>query len=209
LVVATSGVVLDRLVGLSANHAMLLAALPWVMPRIDHIWVKAGLWLLAIGFTGGIAIVCVLGTISVPSMLKPGGRFEKFAPLFDVARVSRYLFQRNSRPWIAFAYSILVNLVNVGLFYVLLRDLGATADFLDCLIIVPIIIQVSLIPISIGGWGVRESAAVIGFSFWGVPGDIALTSSILFGLLTLVFSLAGGLLWWIDHPRPKPETPAC
>jgi uncharacterized membrane protein YbhN (UPF0104 family) len=102
-----------------------------------------------------------------------------------------------------------LNLINVGLFYILLKDLGARVDFLHCLLVVPIVIQLSLIPISIGGWGVRESATVIGFSYWGVPGDIALASSILFGVLTMIFSLWGGLLWWIDRDRPKPEMPAC
>jgi len=51
------------------------------------------------------------------------------------------------------------------------------------------------IPISIGGWGVREGAMVTAFALVGVPGEGALVLSLLFGVIGLVVSLPGGIVW--------------
>ena len=40
---------------------------------------------------------------------------------------------------------------------------------------------------------------MLGFGYFGVAPDLALAASVMFGLLMLVFSLWGGLLWWVDR----------
>ncbi len=57
---------------------------------------------------------------------------------------------------------------------------------------------VTTLPISIAGWGVREGAMVAAFSLVGVPVEGALVLSILFGLLILLISLPGGVVWMLS-----------
>jgi len=64
---------------------------------------------------------------------------------------------------------------------------------------------VSMIPISFGGWGVREGAMVVFFGLVGVPAADALAMSILFGLAALVAGLPGGVLWVVQR-RAQPES---
>lgn len=62
---------------------------------------------------------------------------------------------------------------------------------------------VSLLPVSLGGWGVREASVVVLFSALGVAPERALAMSVAFGLLQLLVALPGGLLWWLDgHAAP-------
>jgi len=198
---ATGGVMLDRLIGLTGNHLMLLFALPWLWPKVLDEWTKSGLALLAFGFSGALIAVYLFATLRLPEIFKPQGRWAALRVVFDLSQVCSYAFKHWRQSIVTLFYSLIVNLANVTIFYFLLRDLGVDISFWQCLIVVPVIIQVSLLPISIGGWGVRESAAVIGFGLFGVASHVALAVSVLFGLLILLFSLWGGVWWWLDrHP---------
>ena len=57
------------------------------------------------------------------------------------------------------------------------------------------------LPISIGGWGVREAAMVTFFGLVGVPPSAAVIVSIQLGLLGVVLSLPGGLLFLLQRSR--------
>jgi uncharacterized membrane protein YbhN (UPF0104 family) len=65
----------------------------------------------------------------------------------------------------------------------------------DCLVLVPVAVLAATIPISVGGWGVRESAIVVLFATIGVSAGHALTLSVLFGIAGIVVSLPGVALW--------------
>jgi uncharacterized membrane protein YbhN (UPF0104 family) len=68
-------------------------------------------------------------------------------------------------------------------------------DYLGFFLIIPIVILFSLIPISIAGWGVRESIMVVGFGYLSVPAEQALALSILYGFLMIIVALPGGFFW--------------
>jgi uncharacterized membrane protein YbhN (UPF0104 family) len=64
--------------------------------------------------------------------------------------------------------------------------------------IVPPVILIQLLPISLGGWGVREAVLVVALASFGVPAEAALATSVLLGLCFIVISLPGGLIWFAD-----------
>jgi hypothetical protein len=51
------------------------------------------------------------------------------------------------------------------------------------------------LPISIGGWGLREASFVSLLGVLGVDREAALLLSVEFGLLSMLVSLPGGLIW--------------
>jgi hypothetical protein len=67
--------------------------------------------------------------------------------------------------------------------------------------IVPIAFLVTALPLSIGGWGARESGFVVGFGWVGLAATDALALSILFGVLNMAVRLPGGLIWLFWTPR--------
>ena len=70
-------------------------------------------------------------------------------------------------------------------------DLG----FVPALLVVPAVMLVSVIPISYGGWGVREGAMVFGLGLLGIAAADALAVSVAYGLMQTVAGVPGGALW--------------
>ncbi len=62
------------------------------------------------------------------------------------------------------------------------------------LLMLPLIMLVSSIPISFAGWGLRESAMVTGLGFAGISGADALAISISFGIAQLLVGLPGAVV---------------
>ena len=69
-------------------------------------------------------------------------------------------------------------------------------------LIIPILGLLMLAPISIAGWGLREGVMVIGLGYLGVLPENAFALSILYGILLLVVSLPGLLIWLLSG-KPK------
>src|SRR5262249_56140773 len=74
------------------------------------------------------------------------------------------------------------HIFGVLLIYELVRALATPISLLDCLLIVPPTLLISSVPISLGGWGVREGALAAGFVLVGATSEAGVATSVLFGL---------------------------
>jgi glycosyltransferase 2 family protein len=63
-------------------------------------------------------------------------------------------------------------------------------------------VLLSILPVSLGGWGLREAGMVALFAGVGVPAEPVLAMSLVWGLLPLLVSLPAGLLWWVNRHSP-------
>ena len=85
--------------------------------------------------------------------------------------------------------SLSLHVLSVIAFVALGNAIGMTGvDLVHYLAIVSCALLVTIIPISIGGWGIRESALVVGFGLLSVEPERAFTLSATFGLLLMLFS---------------------
>jgi hypothetical protein len=66
---------------------------------------------------------------------------------------------------------------------------------------VPVALLAASVPISIGGWGVREGVLVELLAAQGIAADSGLALSVLFGLALALASLPGGAWWLGGRPR--------
>ena len=73
--------------------------------------------------------------------------------------------------------------------------LGLPVTLLDCLVLIPIAQLASTLPISVGGWGVREGATVVLLATVGVAAADALSLSVLWGIAGVLISLPGAFIW--------------
>jgi hypothetical protein len=71
------------------------------------------------------------------------------------------------------------------------------------LVIVSCGLLVTIFPISVGGWGIRESALVIGFGLMSVEPEKAFALSATFGVLAML-SAGGAALLGLTHFIQKP-----
>jgi uncharacterized protein (TIRG00374 family) len=83
----------------------------------------------------------------------------------------------------------------VACFTILGWALGSPIRFATCLVIVPPIIVSMHLPLSYGGWGIREVGAVALLPYGGVPPEVSFLMSVLYGLVILSSGLVGLILW--------------
>lgn len=89
--------------------------------------------------------------------------------------------------------------------FVLSKSIGFDVPFLISVVFVGIVTLVTALPISIGGWGVRETSMVALFGIVGVSNEKSLLLSVLYGVVMMLASLPGGFLWWGVNASTKAE----
>jgi len=104
---------------------------------------------------------------------------------------------------IVFALAATTHLLNVLVFWMLGQSLGLTMTFDQWFIVVPTVLLISMLPISVGGWGVREGAMVVALHGFGIPTEEALLPSILFGLCAVIATLPGGIFWVLSKKADR------
>ena len=92
----------------------------------------------------------------------------------------------------------MVQLLQVGCAWFLLLALGETENHMAYLVIFLISSAVAVLPISIGGVGVRELTFLYGSQLLNVDMNVAVGISFLFYLITAVVSLGG--VWYVFRP---------
>ena len=104
----------------------------------------------------------------------------------------------------AFLLNGLVQVARILLFAFLFLACGAQVSFIYHIIFVPIIMILTLLPVSFFGVGVREGACVFFYSQVGVDPALALTVSVWTYLVNLPVLAAGGI-WFLVGPSKSPS----
>ena len=195
---AVTSVMIDRLVALVAVLLLITAGLPALYALVPDPAARGGaLVLLVLGY-GGFALALVLDRL-------PFG-LDRFRLVRWTRQLCADLRHVLLVPRVA-APTLLYSLVNQGglilVTWILARGMSFPVTALDCLIVVPVATLVSVVPISVAGWGVREGAYVAGFGLVGLGASDALALSVLYGLLMLAVNLPGGLVWLLSADRKR------
>jgi len=91
--------------------------------------------------------------------------------------------------------SAVVHLLSFTVLYLAAHAVQVPLTFLVVLAIGPVLLLAHVFPISIGGWGVREAAAIALLGMTGVDATSALLVSVMFGVLLVLATLLGALFW--------------
>jgi len=92
-----------------------------------------------------------------------------------------------------FLVSIPVQLFTILVYRTIAGSVSVDIPFVYYLFGVPLIVIVSLLPVSLGGLGVREAVTVLLFGVAGIPSDAALSIALIFTAVTYLASLLGGI----------------
>lgn len=79
-------------------------------------------------------------------------------------------------------------------FYACARATGTIIPAAGWATLIPLVLCAMLIPLSIGGWGLREGAAAALFPIVGAPASAGVATGITYGLVMLIAVLPAGLL---------------
>lgn len=188
---SASAVILCRVVGFVG---MLLVAVPALFAwherfRPELITTFILLSLLVSGMLVGV----LASVVWLPRLLKPTWKNRRF--FTKIAQVGETLLAALRRPRsiaISMAYGIVFWLLAILNCYAYGNALGIHVPSYFYVVVVPLIALVSFLPVSINGFGLRESAYVYTFSTMHVPPASALLLALLLDTQALLFAVIGG-----------------
>lgn len=192
-----SSIVADRFLGLLALGLVVLVGIPVLLSRIA----ETALLLLVIGF---VAAVC-LSVIALFTLDRLPPRITAVLPTKGVqfAMLVRAPLLAAAERGQLIASALSIHLITIAVCYVLAIGLETQLSPIDAFVLVPIVIMSAALPISIGGWGVREGAMVTALGLVGITADKALALSVLLGLGGFTVGSFGGLIWLLAPERAK------
>ena len=190
---AIRSIVLDRACGYLVLIALYAATLPRLLQVLPEQHQRVSVVVVL-----GIGLCGLLALLLLDRLPRAILRLRGIALLADLSRQSRRLFTQPRRGGIVLASSLLTIGFTVLGFKLVADGVGTPLPLASWAMIVPPVILIQLLPISLGGWGVREAVLVVALASFGVPAEAALATSVLLGLCFIVISLPGGLIWFAD-----------
>ncbi len=151
----------------------------------------------------------ILGILVLASLDRIPARFHGWRLIRGVTALAedcRRIFFQPRTATICLLWGMAGNLNMSLVVYVLAVGIGVgdQVTLVDCLVLIPPVILFTSLPVSIGGWGVREGAMVAGLSLIGVTSESAVAISLLFGALSVAAAIPGGVLTAVMAVRPRP-----
>jgi len=210
---ATISVVVDRLVGLIAFMSVAVAS------ALVATYATGQVQLQGVGIAAIVALGTLVGGFTVMLSRRLRRQVERlfrfrllapFAPLYG--RLSGALTAyRHNLGTLAGAYCISVtvlmisNLVN----FAIAEALGGGIPLLYIFLFNPLIAFVLIVPISVGGLGLNQSAYVFFYGLVGIAAAVIFPISIVMQSVIYIASLPGGILWLVKRgQKPEGNTPA-
>lgn len=195
-----TSVFLDRVVGMVTIVFMTPFLFALAPHSLSHEGLSWAIWALGLLFVVGLVATYYLGPI--------------ISRLFGENRITRLLvtvsgaFRTLVHSLALSSFAILASVVGYALVALALMAIAAATSisigFLPGLLAICFMTLATFLPVSIGGWGVREGAAVVAFGLFAISPADALAISILFGLVYSVIGLFGGIVWmFCGYSRPS------
>jgi uncharacterized membrane protein YbhN (UPF0104 family) len=99
----------------------------------------------------------------------------------------------------AIGWSFIVQMGGALVVGVMARTVGVELGPVAWFSVVPLVALLTVLPVSIGGFGVRETAMANLLGHYGVPADKGVAVALLWSLSAVVIGLLGGLLFAVDR----------
>jgi glycosyltransferase 2 family protein len=193
-------VFIDRIIGLIALILLALGVIAVRLPFFLGSPVMRGAMLFNlvafVGAAGGLAVILTRNLLLRYAFFR---RLEERTKLGQIAGRAYAAFHTCLSDPRLLAKTLLISLVNhlscvVAVFY-LGMAIGLPLSFIDYLTVFPTINAVAAIPVTPGGLGTRETAAIHILGVLAVPAAKALTVSLLLYSTVMLWSMLGGLVY--------------
>ena len=188
---ATYSIFVDRAIGLIALAILIVGTLPWSYYLITDPQGRSALL-----FVDFAALAGGLGFLAFGALnwlwLKRWWLTHHIHACAVIA--NRVIFSRRHGPKIA-ALSISVHLLTIVIAWCVVQSIAAPVSFGQTFQLVPPVLLITMLPISIAGWGVREATMGLAFGYAGLMTNEGINVSLLFGVVTFLVGALGGLVW--------------
>jgi len=188
---ATYSIFVDRAIGLIALAIVIVASLPWSYNLIGDPYGRSALLLVDLAALAGGAGFLVLGVLPWPWLKRWWGTHHIHA---CAVIANRIIFSRQGGPTIA-VLSLLVHVLAVVIAWCVVQSIAAPVAFGQIFQLIPPVMLITMLPISIAGWGVREATMGLAFGYAGLMTNEGINISLLYGAVSFIVGAFGGLVW--------------
>lgn len=191
-------VALDRALGLIGNN--ILGAIGLIVAGASvAAWLVPVGWLTLAVMLGGVLAFAILLRFKAPSSL-----IARLLDKLNMPGAINGIRVAFGWPivWAQLALSLLIHLLTLAAFGFCLRAYGVSAPFEALMIGLPALSLLMMLPISISGWGLRETTLSAVLALWHVEPGLSVLASVSYGLVTLVTYLPAA---WVLLNRRKPN----
>ncbi|MCC7228492.1 MAG: flippase-like domain-containing protein [Burkholderiaceae bacterium] len=182
-------VALDRMLGLTGN--IVLGALGLILAgSVIAPWAQTVGWMLLAATAGGaIVSICLLGLRPARRVLL--GILDRLGMETAINALRTALGWPQILPQLALSAGI--HVVTIASLWLCLRAFGPWVPFEALMVGLPALSILMILPISISGWGLRETTLSAMLTLWGVPAGTTVLASVSFGILGLLVCMPGAL----------------
>jgi uncharacterized membrane protein YbhN (UPF0104 family) len=188
---ATYSIFVDRAIGLIALAIIIVASLPWSYRLITDPAGRSALLLVDFAALAGGLGFLVLGVLPWPWLKRWWATHHLHACAVIANRV---IFSWDRGPKVA-VLSLLVHVLAVVIAWCVVQAIAAPVTFGQVFQLVPPVMLITMLPISIAGWGVREATMGLAFGYAGLLTNEGVNVSLLFGAVSFLVGIFGGLVW--------------
>lgn len=197
--VAFVSVFLERITGMFALSAIALLGLPPAFKLIGR-W---DIILLLVGCTAVlVGAVLLMSSPRLLILVEPWLerlRMGKLAARFARIQILLRKFAQDHKALaITLSLSVVLQLIIIYYYYLIAQQLEIAVSYLELLVFIPIVTVISLLPISLGGLGLKEGVISYLFSRVGLTVEQALLLSLIITALGWLLSLPGALVLLLD-----------
>ena len=197
---AVTGVFMDRLFGFISLGILCVLVVPaegQILIDSDLKWPFLATMLLLLAVLGGGLLLLL-----VPKAWHSYGFIRPFSPLIEMIR--RVLCHKALFLSILLS-SLMSSILLISGLQILMTAFDIPLTWGQGVVILPVVLLLTSLPISFAGWGLREGAMIIALGVYGVPQETALALSLVYGVLHLVSGVPGLVLWVLEKRRLKPD----
>ena len=191
------GVVIDRGVGLASLLLLALLA-SFLGGELFPAWLIQLIRLVSVGGLAGFVLVLYLHKLTWLSKVKI------FRPAVRISEHMATVYRQPATLIIHAVMSLAVHLLAVLSFWALAMAINMEVSLTTLLIAIPPSLLLTIIPISLAGWGVREGSMVGILMLAGLIKAQILSLSVLYGLLLIATGMPGAYLW-VRHKKSFPK----
>ena len=189
---AAASVFMDRLSGaMGVAILAFLASLLLARHGVDAYWTLSVLLLSTLIICGGVTFIAVVRIWGVP--------FRHLTRFNDAIANLQKSLVLDRRYLASLIYSVAGHGVSGIAIYLTALSLGVDLSPVLIVSVTACMLLIVTIPISLAGWGVREASLITLLAPFGVNSQDALLIGILFGLMSLVAALPGGLSFLVGR----------
>jgi uncharacterized membrane protein YbhN (UPF0104 family) len=187
---AIASVVIDRAVGVA-----LLIAIGFCVLLFSSADTGLGRYReISLLVLGGVLVASLLGLLLVPLISPLLVRYKFSSWLGTLANYAHRALLGPTGP-IILVIGCVIHALTIAAIWALGQAVGIDLSGSQSAVLFTCIVGASILPISVGGWGVREMIVINLLGSQGISPETALLLSASFGLSVAVAALPGGLAW--------------